>query len=49
LGGAARRTRRYSPRSRRSTSNSCPGSIRSKCRNSAGRTIWPLEEMVVFA
>src|SRR5215471_18545246 len=32
----------------RSTSNSCPGSIRSIWRNSAGKTIWPLEEMVVF-
>src|SRR6516165_7234827 len=29
-------------------SNSCPGFIRSICRNSAGKTIWPLEEMVVF-
>src|SRR5271157_5287228 len=28
--------------------DSCPGSIRSICRNSAGRTIWPLEETVVF-
>ena len=36
------------PRSRRSTSNSCPGSTRSVRRNSAGRTIWPLEETVVF-
>src|SRR5205823_1932881 len=46
--GAARRTRRYSPRSRRSTSNSCPGSTRSICRNSAGSTICPFEETVVF-
>ena len=29
-------------------SNSCPDSTRSICRNSAGRTIWPLEETVVF-
>src|SRR6185503_5433178 len=32
FGGIAVRTSRYSPRSRRSTSNSCPGSMLSCCR-----------------
>ena len=45
--GAVRRIRRYTPRSRRSTSNSCPGSIPSNRLNYDGSTIWPLEEMVV--
>ena len=40
--------RRYTPRSRRSISNSCPGSIPSRFRSSAGRTICPLVEIVVF-
>src|SRR5215204_3918120 len=43
-----RLTRRYSPRSRRSTSNSCPGSTRSSSRISAGSTIWPLDDTRVF-
>ena len=42
------RTSRYSPRSRRSTLNSCPASIRSCCRSSAGNTICPFEDTVVF-
>src|ERR1043166_1916155 len=42
------RDRRYSPRSRRSSSNSCPASIPSRCRNSAGRTICPLEDTLVI-
>src|SRR5438034_6810536 len=37
----------YSPRSIRSTSNFWPGLMSSWCRMSAGRTIWPLLEMVV--
>ena len=48
LGAGERRLSRYSPRPRRSTSNACPASIRSCRRNSAGRTIWPFEETVVF-
>jgi len=42
------RFNRYSPQSIRSTSNSCPGLMPSCCRNSAGRTICPLVETVVF-
>src|SRR6266487_1814842 len=41
------RLSRYSPRSIRSTSNFWPGLMSSCCRMSAGRTIWPLLEMVV--
>jgi len=37
-----------SPRAMRSTSNCCPGSMPSDCRNSAGRMIWPFVETVVF-
>lgn len=48
FGRAVRRTNRYSPRSRRSTSNSWPASIRSCSRSSAGSTIWPFEETLVF-
>src|SRR5262249_20559153 len=48
FGASERRLSRYSPRSRRSMSNSWPGSIRSCCRISAGRTIWPFDDMVVF-
>src|SRR5690349_4964173 len=43
-----RRLRRYSPRPRRSTSNSWPASMWSRSRSSAGSTIWPFEETVVF-
>lgn len=39
FGLGIRRTSRYSPRSTRSTSNSCPVSIRSRWRSSAGNTI----------
>jgi len=42
------RFRRYSPRSIRSISNSCPGSTPSFCRISAGMMIWPLVETVVL-
>src|SRR5262249_17957560 len=48
LGRALRRRSRYSPRSRRSTSNSWPASMSSCCRISAGRTIWPFEDTLVF-
>ena len=43
-----RRTRRYSPRRTRSTSNCCPALIRSSRRNSAGSTICPFEEILVI-
>src|SRR5690606_15983941 len=39
---------RYSPSRRRSKVNCWPASILSCSRNSAGRTIWPFEESVVF-
>src|SRR5262245_31721055 len=42
------RFRRYSPRSMRSISNSCPASIASRCRISAGRMICPFVEIVVL-
>src|SRR5262245_14024112 len=42
------RFRRYSPRSMRSISNSCPASMSSRCRISAGRTICPFVETVVL-
>ena len=45
--GGSQRTSRYSPKSSRSISNSCPVSIESIRRNSAGSTIWPFEEMTV--
>jgi hypothetical protein len=48
FGRGLRRTSRYSPRSTRSTSNACPASMPSRWRNSAGSTIWPLVETVVF-
>ena len=48
FGGGERRLSRYSPRSRRSTSNSWPASMRSCRRISAGNTIWPFDETVVF-
>ena len=47
-GWAHTRTNRYSPRSSRSISNSCPASIASISRSSAGSTIWPFVETVVF-
>src|SRR5688500_10924432 len=46
--GGLQRTSRYWPRSMRSTSNCCPGSMASCRRSSAGSTIWPFEETVVF-
>jgi hypothetical protein len=48
FGASERRLSRYSPRSRRSMSNSWPALSRSCCRISAGRTIWPFDDMVVF-
>ena len=42
------RFNRYSPRSIRSTSNTCPDLMPSRCRISAGRMIWPFVETVVF-
>jgi len=48
LGDDSQRRSRYSPRSIRSISNSCPGLMSSCCRTAAGRTICPLLEMRVF-
>src|SRR4029077_14450504 len=48
FGGTERRTSRYSPRSSLSISNSCPDSMLSCCRSSAGNTICPFDETVVF-
>lgn len=48
LCGRSFRLRRYSPRSRRSIWNSCPGLMSSSLRISAGRMICPLVETVVL-
>ena len=48
FGGGATRVSRYSPALTRSTSNCSPGTMPSASRSSAGRTIWPFVEIVVF-
>jgi len=48
FGFRARRTKRYWPRSSRSTMNSSPGTMPSCLRSAAGSTILPLEETIVF-
>jgi hypothetical protein len=48
FGGGATRVSRYSPTPTRSTSNCSPGTMPSASRSSAGRTIWPFVEIVVF-
>lgn len=41
------RLSRYSPRASRSITNTCPGSMPSRCRMAAGKTILPLVETMM--